>query len=193
MPAFLNPAEAEFWVAYRGGEPVGRISAQMDRLHLETHRDATGHFGFLDAIDDPALFSALLATAEEWLLRRGLTRAVGPLNFSLWHEAGVLIEGFDSPPYVMMGHALPYFSQHIAAAGYTPAEDLIAYSYGPESPMPPAGIRIVERAMRKGDLSHHSTTNIARPDSISTVSKDIGHQPMKQVGHHDIRHLAIGR
>ena len=149
---YFQHAEAEFWLALRDGEPVGRISAQIDRLHLETHRDSTGHFGFLDAVDDPAVFSALLRTAEDWLRARGLTRAVGPLSFSLWHEAGVLIEGFDTPPYVMMGHALPYFSQHIAASGYHPAEDLIAYSYGPESPMPPAGIRIVERAIRKGDI-----------------------------------------
>jgi hypothetical protein len=142
---FFQHAEAAFWLAYRNGQPVGRISAQVDRRHLETHKDATGHFGFLDADDDPAIFESLLCAAEAWLRGKGLARAVGPLSFSLWHEAGLLVEGFDYPPCVMMGHALPYFATHIEAAGYGKLQDLIAYRCDTGMEMPRAAQRISER------------------------------------------------
>jgi hypothetical protein len=74
---FFEHASARFWLAYRDGEPVGRISAQIERLHLEHHDDASGHFGFLEAVDDPALFAGLLTSAEEWPRSNGLRRAVG--------------------------------------------------------------------------------------------------------------------
>jgi hypothetical protein len=142
---FFQHAEAAFWLAYRDGVPAGRISAQVDRLHLETHADGTGHFGFLEATDDPEIFAALLGTAEEWLRRKGLIRALGPASFSLWHESGVLVEGFDTPPYVMMAHSRPYFSRHIEAAGYAGIQDLIAYSVNAATPLPPTVQRIIAR------------------------------------------------
>jgi GNAT superfamily N-acetyltransferase len=150
-PYFAH-AEAAYWVAYAGGRPVGRISAQIDQLHLAHHRDATGHFGFLEAMDDPAVFAALLRTAETWLRDRGMTQAVGPVSLSLWHEAGLLIEGFDTPPSVMMGHARPYFAGHLEAAGYVPAEDLIAYTNDAAAPIPPLAARIIERARKRGEV-----------------------------------------
>ena len=150
---FFQHAEAAFWLAYVDGKPVGRISAQIDRLHLETHNDATGHFGFIEAIDDPSIFAALLGAAEEWLRKAGLKRAVGPVGFSMWDLAGLLVEGFDTPPYVMMGHARPYFAGHIAAAGYETAEDLIAYRYTPDMQFPPMAERVLERALRRGDVT----------------------------------------
>jgi GNAT superfamily N-acetyltransferase len=149
---YFEHAEAAFWIAYEGGRPVGRISAQIDRLHLEQHGDGTGHFGFLEAIDDPAVFQALLRTAEDWLRARGMKQAVGPVSFSLWHEAGLLIEGFDSPPSVMMGHARPYFGPRIEAAGFVPAEDLIAYTNQAAAPVPALAARIIARARQRGEV-----------------------------------------
>lgn len=123
---FFDHGEAQFWLAWRGGEPVGRISAQINRLHLETHHDETGNFGMLEAIDDPAVFAALLETAEAWLRERGMRRVVGPYNLSMNDEIGVLISGFDSPPMVGMPHAPPYYSQLLEEAGYAKAKDLHA-------------------------------------------------------------------
>jgi hypothetical protein len=143
---YFRHAEASFWLALRDGEPVGRISAQIDQLHLETHKDATGHFGCLEAIDDEAVFATLLETAEDWLRARGLARAVGPLSFSLWHEAGLLVDGFEHPPFVMMGHARPYYSRHVGAAGYRGLQDLLAYSCNTSLTLPPAIQRIVDRS-----------------------------------------------
>ena len=77
---YFEHAEVAFWLAFRDGRPVGRISAQVDRLHLERHRDATGQFGFLEAEDDPEVFAALFEAAEAWLKARGMRRATGPVQ-----------------------------------------------------------------------------------------------------------------
>lgn len=130
---FFQHATAEFFLAYIGDEPVGRITAQIDRLHLERYQKACGHFGFIEAIDDAQVFAALVAAAEDWLRGQGMERVIGPVSFSLWDQPGLLVEGFDTPPYVMMGHHLPYYQKHIAQLGYRKAEDLIAYRYGPDA------------------------------------------------------------
>lgn len=126
---FFDHGEACYWLAWRGDRPVGRISAQVNRLHLETHRDATGHFGFLEGVDDPTVFEALLATAEAWLRARGLTRILGPYSLSMNDEIGVLISGFSYPPAIAMTHAPPYYGPRLEAAGYTKAKDLYAFRF----------------------------------------------------------------
>jgi hypothetical protein len=115
------------WVAYRDGKPVGRISAQIDDLHLEQYDTKTGFFGLVEAIDDPEVFSALFETAESWLREKGMREVIGPFNLSINQDLGVLVEGFDSPPYVMTGHSPDYYSDAIERCGYRPAQDLLAY------------------------------------------------------------------
>ncbi len=104
---FFQHAEACLWLALRDGRPVGRVSAQVDQTSLEQHGDATGHFGFLEAEDDPEAFASLLATAEGWLAAKGMKQVRGPFSFSINDESGLLVEGFDTPPSLMMGHAKP--------------------------------------------------------------------------------------
>jgi hypothetical protein len=123
---FFDHGEAEFWLAWRDGKPVGRISAQINRLHLETHRDETGNFGMLEAADDPVVFAVLLETAESWLRERGMRRVVGPYNLSMNDEIGVLVSGFDSPPMVGMPYAPAYYGERLEEAGYAKAKDLHA-------------------------------------------------------------------
>lgn len=147
---YFQHARAAYWLAYDRGRAVGRISAQIDRLHLETHGDGAGQFGFIEAIDDAGVFAGLLRAGEDWLRGEGMTRAVGPISFSLWDQPGLLVEGFDTPPYVMMGHARPYFAPHIEAAGFTPVQDLLAYSYN--AALPPTALRIVERLKKRDDV-----------------------------------------
>lgn len=149
---YFEHARAAFFLVYANGKPVGRISAQIDDLHLARYRDSTGHFGFIEAIDDASVFGALIGAAENWLRSQGMTRALGPVSFSLWDQPGLLVEGFDSPPYVMMGHALPYYAGRIEALGYRRAEDLIAYRYGRELKVPELMQRILDRAIRRGEL-----------------------------------------
>jgi hypothetical protein len=150
---YFEHAEVAFWLAVRGERPVGRISAQVDRLHLERHRDATGQFGFLEAEDDPAVFAALLEAAEAWLKARGMRRATGPFSLSINGESGLLIDGFETPPYLMMGHAPRYYRPRVEAQGWRKAKDLIAYAFDVVAPPPLRARRMYERLSRGAGLS----------------------------------------
>jgi hypothetical protein len=150
---FFQHAKAAFWLALQGGRPVGRITAQIDALHLEQHNDATGHFGFIEGIDDPCVFEALLGAAEGWLKGQGMRRSLGPVSFAMWDEPGLLVEGFDRPPNVLMGHALPYYEGRILGTGYAPVQDLLAYEYPLHRPFDENVQRLIARAQEKHKFS----------------------------------------
>jgi len=129
---YFKHAEFQAWIAQRGNRVVGRISAQVDLLHLEQHNDATGFFGFLEAEDSAETFHALFEVAEEWLLKKGMQRIRGPFSLSINDECGLLVEGFDSPPPIMLGHALPYYGKRVEEQGYVKEQDLLAYRVDPK-------------------------------------------------------------
>jgi len=151
---FFEHARWQAWVAYRNGKPVGRISAQIDQLYLERYPDRTGHFGSLEAEDDPAVFSRLFATAETWLLGEGMSLVTGPFNLSINEEAGLLVDGFDTPPRIMMGHNPPYYGTHIEANGFKPARDLLAYHQPPSYEFSPSMQRLLERLSGRINIRH---------------------------------------
>ncbi len=122
---FFKHSTGEFFLAYRGAEPVGRIAALHNTRHLAAHGDGAGFFGFFECEDDAATAAALLATAEAWLRARGLTVARGPANFSIQDEAGVLLDGFEHAPMAGMGYTPPYYRALLEAAGYGKAKDLL--------------------------------------------------------------------
>jgi len=115
------------WVAYRDGKPVGRISAQIDELHQQRYDNKTGFFGLIEAPDDAAVFSTLFKTAEDWLNKNGMQQVAGPYNLGINQEVGILMDGFDSRPYVMTPHSKPYYGAAIEKCGYRPAQELLAY------------------------------------------------------------------
>ncbi|MGF1542985.1 MAG: hypothetical protein ACFB00_00480 [Parvularculaceae bacterium] len=125
----LDGAEIAFFVARRDGAAVGRVAAIVNPAHLARHNDATGHFGFLDAVDDADAFAALLGAAETWLRERGMARIAGPFSLSVNEECGLLIDGFDTPPYVMMPHGRPWYKTRVEALGYRKAHDMHALLY----------------------------------------------------------------
>lgn len=133
---FFQHAQWQAWIAYQGERPVGRISAQIDQLHLDRHQDATGFFGCIEAIDDRDVFRALFETAEGWLRDRGMLRVRGPFSLSVNQEAGLLVDNFDTPPFLMMGHALPYYGPAVEDSGYTGVKDLVAYQLTPQFEAP---------------------------------------------------------
>ena len=149
---FFQTAEVAYWLARRAGRPVGRISAQVNRAHLERYGDATGNFGFLEAEDDPEVFAALTATAEAWLRARGMKRVTGPFTLSINDESGLLVAGFETPPYLMMNHAPPYYAQRLEALGYRKAKDLIAYHCAADFPLPRAAEALLAKAGRDESL-----------------------------------------
>lgn len=126
---FFEHGEADGWVALRDGQPVGRISASIDRLHLERYDDGAGFFGFFETIDDPEVASTLLGTAEGWLRARGCTSMRGPFSLSITEETGCLVDGFDTPPMIMMPHHRDYQGGLIEAAGLTKLKDFYAWRY----------------------------------------------------------------
>ncbi|VAW80568.1 Hypothetical protein associated with Serine palmitoyltransferase [hydrothermal vent metagenome] len=151
---FFEHARWRAWVAYRNGKPVGRISAQIDQLYLERYPDRTGHFGSLEAEDDPAIFPRLFKAAETWLHEQGMSLVTGPFNLSINEEAGLLVDGFDTPPRIMMGHNPPYYGAHIEANGFKPARDLLAYHQPPSYDFSPAIKRLLERSSSRIQIRH---------------------------------------
>ncbi len=124
---FYQNAEAEFFLARRNGEVVGRIAAIIDRTHNRVHEENAGFFGFFESVDDPAVAASLLTRAREWTAARGATCLRGPVNPSTNYECGLLVEGFDSPPMVMMPYNPPYYAALLEQAGLRKAKDLVAY------------------------------------------------------------------
>lgn len=127
---FHQHADVAYFLAERGGKPVGRIAAVANHRANEFHGDTTGYFGLFESIDDPSVAIALLDRAAAWLKAKGLTVVQGPFNLSTNDElysGGVLIDGFDTPPAFMMGHNPPYYGRLMDAAGMTKAKDLVAY------------------------------------------------------------------
>src|SRR5262245_66478215 len=98
---FFDHAEAEYFLAERDGEVVGRITAQVDRRWDEFQGGSDGMFGFFETVDDPAVASALIDAAAGWLRERGRERLLGPMDFTTNDECGVLIEGHDLPPMIL--------------------------------------------------------------------------------------------
>lgn len=145
-------AEVRAWVARRGRRPVGRITAQIDRLQQETQGNRAGSFGMLEAEDDPEVFAALFAVAEDWLRERGCAEVRGPFNLSINEEAGLLVEGFATPPSVMMGHGRPYYPARVEEQGYEQAQDLLAYTVKSAFVPPPVMLKLAERAERDVQL-----------------------------------------
>jgi hypothetical protein len=142
---FFQHARWRGWVAHRDGRPVGRITAQIDELHLAQHGDSLGYFGMIEAEDDPAVFRQLFTAAEEWLRQQGMARVRGPLNLHINEEVGLLVDGFDKPPFVLMGHARPWYGRRIEELGYTGARDLLAYHVRPDFEAPRVMTKLAER------------------------------------------------
>jgi hypothetical protein len=139
------------WVAYRAGQPVARITAQIDSLHLERYDDDTGYFGMFECPDDAVLACAVYTQAESWLKHKGMRRVRGPFNLNINQEIGVLVDGFDTPPYFMMGHSPRYYDRLIRSAGYQGAKDMFAYQVTAPIPRPP----VMRRLLRGlGDRAH---------------------------------------
>lgn len=160
----LKGAAHRLFIAKKGGRLVGRIGAIVNPLHIQHYGDATGHFGFLDAVDDGVVFSALLTAAEDFLRAEGMRRIAGPFSFSVNEECGMLVSGFDSPPYVMMPHGRPWYQRHVEAAGYSKAMDMHALRYIPRRQfIPERRMQFIERALSspKVKIRHIDFKNFA--------------------------------
>lgn len=139
---WFEHAEAAFFLAERGGRPVGRISAQVDALVQQHMGAGIGQWGMFEAEDEEAA-RALLDSAEDWLRAKGMTRAMGPFSLGIWDEPGLLIKGHDHPPMLMMGHNRAEYEGWVERSGFAKAKDLLTYDLDVTAEFPPLVRRIV--------------------------------------------------
>jgi GNAT superfamily N-acetyltransferase len=147
---FFEFGDAELFLAFDGNEPVGRISAHVD-YQYEKYRDKrNGRFGFFESVNDQNVADALLVHAEEWLRAKGKRRIEGPYSFTLYDASGVLYEGFDSMPVVLLAYNPQYYNTLLKNAGYEKSIDWYAFMATTEHEIHPSFARIRERALRQG-------------------------------------------
>ncbi len=144
---WFSHGEAQLFLAERNGAVLGRISAQVDRSHLEQHNDATGFFGFFDSVDEQSVADALFAAAGAWLKERGISRVRGPFSLNINEESGLLVDGFESAPRVAMTHALPYYQTLVEGAGFEKVRDLFAFLTPMDTALPYKHMKLLQRSI----------------------------------------------
>jgi len=163
---YFQHAEMQLFTAWRGETCVGRISAQVCQMHQEKYGQACGHFGYIEAEDNAPTFASLFAAAADWLRSKDMKQVRGPFNSSINEEMGLLVDGFDTSPQFLMGHALPYYDERIKEAGLSKVKDCFAYVYDPRDDLPRAMMTMVKKAGRSGELN-------IRPLSKKNLKRDL--------------------
>jgi GNAT superfamily N-acetyltransferase len=195
---FFEHADAEYFIAEREGAVVGRIAAISNRLHNDTHHDRVGFFGFFECIDDQDVADALFDAAGAWCRASGHDVLRGPASFSVNDECGLLVDGFETPPALMMPHNPRYYIRLIEHAGFTKAKDLWVYQGGSMQgyvPVPERlarGTELIRQRMgitiRPLDMKHfHREVERIKEIYNQAWEKNWGFVPMTE---HEIDHLA---
>ncbi len=130
---FFNNAEIALFLAFHNDKPAGRIAAIIDHRYNEYHNEKTGFFGFFEVINNRETASLLFRVAEDWLKDKGMNRVLGPANPSMMDPAGILIEGFDKYPAIMMPYNKEYYKDLLSDAGYKKEVDLYSYYVSQET------------------------------------------------------------
>lgn len=153
---FYKHAEAEFFLARRNGEVVGRIGAIINHNHNKEHNENIGFFGFFESVNDQAVANALFSTAKQWLKQRGVAAIRGPASPSVNDELGLLVEGFDKPPVILMPYNPPYYAELIEQAGLQKIKDLFSYKLLQETVYTERLTRVSEMVKRREGLAFRS-------------------------------------
>jgi len=132
--AFFQHARRTAWICLDGERCVGRIVAIIDSLHNEYHGDALGFFGFFECVDDDAVAKLLVDEAADWLRENGCDSMRGPMSPSMKGEMGVLIDGFEHTPTIMMSHSLPWYDGLLQSCGLTKAKEFYAFRFISDDP-----------------------------------------------------------
>jgi GNAT superfamily N-acetyltransferase len=166
---FFEHAEAEYFLAERDGDVVGRIAAISNRLHNETHGDRVGFFGFFESVDDQSVADALFTAATDWCRSRGHDVLRGPTSFSVNDECGLLVDGFETPPALMMPHNPRYYVRLIEQADFQKAKDLWVYQGGSEERYVP----VPERLARATELIRQRQGIVLRPLNMKDFDGEV--------------------
>ncbi len=150
---FWQHAARKLFMAYQDGKPVGRLCALVNRKFNEYHHEHIGFFGFFDCVNDERVSAALFAAGENWLKTQGVTAVRGPASPSSNHVYGLLVEGFDSIPAIMMPYNYPYYAKLLEKAGFTKAKDLLAFKRSKEDQFSPRFLKVCERCEKRGNIT----------------------------------------
>ena len=172
MHPFWEFSERILFLARRGSETVGRIAGIIDRHHNEFHGEKMGIWGFFECADDPEAAAALFSSVETWVRRKGMTFVRGPLNPSINYEVGLLIEGFDYPPALMMTYNPPYYPRLVESCGFTKEKDLFAFLIDGDYRLPEWMDRLAERMAQKKGI-HIRRSRLKDPDSEFALIREI--------------------
>jgi ribosomal protein S18 acetylase RimI-like enzyme len=153
---FYTHAETGWWLAERGGTIVGRIAAIINHNYNQAQNERAGFFGFFESINDPAVANALFQTAESWIKQRGMKVAYGPANPSSNDEYGLLIDGFDRPPVLLMTYNPPYYAKLIEQNGYAKEQDLFAYLLSQETARSDKLVRVSKAMAERNKITVRS-------------------------------------
>jgi GNAT superfamily N-acetyltransferase len=155
---FHEHAEAQYFLAYRDQVLMGTISAHINHRHNEVWRDKVGFFGFFEVVEDEIVAQSLLDAAAGWLRQRGLEAIRGPESFSQNEECGLLVDGFDQPPVVLMTYNPRYYQSFLERAGFEKAQDLYAWDLQTDifdydvQKLPRKFVRVAEEARQRPNL-----------------------------------------
>jgi GNAT superfamily N-acetyltransferase len=189
---FFDHADVALWLARRNGQVMGTISSHIDHLHNQIHGEKIGMFGLFETVDDYVVAEALFSTARDWVRERGMAALRGPLSFSQNHECGLLIDGFNGPPMVMMTYNPRYYIEFYERFGLTKAMDLYAYIGdlvqfgGDTSKLPTKLVRVTEKVKKRvgittrpADMKHYDQ-EIVRAERVYNLAweKNWGFVPM---------------
>ena len=164
-PFYAN-AQAEFFLAREAGKVVGRVAAIIDRNHNRFHDEKAGFFGFFECIDSVEVARALLERARQWVFASGASFLRGPVNPSTNYECGMLVDGFDSSPMVMMTYNPPYYRGLMEQVGLSKAKDLYAYLSNANTIEMKKIDRVAEKALK--------TTGVrVRPINMKDFQNDV--------------------
>ncbi len=185
---FFEIGEAQYFLAYWQGQPAGRISAHVNHSYDQYHDAVTGFFGFFECIPEQAVADALFAAAGDWVRRHGKQRLVGPLNFSIYDEMGLLVEGFDSLPSMFHTHNPPYYQDLLSAQGFSKVLDWLALKITE----PPQDIEAMEKRLRRILDMQRLKLRTLRPGELEWRAEEVcalfneawaanwGHVPLSQ-------------
>ena len=149
---FFEHSSADFFLAVQNDRCVGRIAAVLNKNHNRFHDENTAFFGFFESIDDRNVSGALLDRAVQWARDRGMKHLRGPMNYSTNETCGLLVEGYESPPFVMMTHNPDYYPGMMEAAGFEKAMDLYAWKRSADLPLNPKIVRVAEKALERSGI-----------------------------------------
>jgi len=199
---YFQHARAAYFLATRGGEPVGTIAAHVNDMYNKFHEENIGFFGFFECINDYAVAEALFRTASDWCRSQGVTAIRGPANFSSNDDGyGCLIEGFDDPPRVYMPYNPPFYKEFAERFGFQKAMDLFAYALDTnvyaEDGMPPKLVRVVEKMQKRTGITFRTVDMARFEEEVAHVKrvynsaweKNWGFVPMTDI---EFDHLAVG-